>query len=410
MKEEAHPEDQTGPRIRDLRLAQGRRQADLARQAGISPAYLNLIEHGRRRIAGGLVARLAEALEVPVGELRRSGQGGLGAALESAARQMERPGALAAPFAARFPDWAELVAAQSERITALEGRLAAMGDRMAHDPEFAASLHELLSTITSIRSTASILARGEDLDADWQGRFQQNLFADAQRLVESSSGLMRRLEAQSRPIAPPEEQVERFFAQFDGAPPGIEAGEAEAPEAALDGSARRLAARHLARMRADAAALPLGPFAEAARRADYDPFALAPLAGGDLALVLRRLAMLRQRQGHPRFGLAICDGAGRVGFRRALDQIAVPRSGPVCPHWPLFTALGAPGQPLREELSLGGGIGLTAWAVATRRMIAPPPAPPALEAVMLLRHMPAPAPGALMVGEACPICAEGDAL
>ena len=37
----------TGTRIRERRLALSRRQADVARAAGISPAYLNLIEHNR---------------------------------------------------------------------------------------------------------------------------------------------------------------------------------------------------------------------------------------------------------------------------------------------------------------------------------------------------------------------------
>ncbi|MGB5871554.1 MAG: helix-turn-helix transcriptional regulator, partial [Albidovulum sp.] len=40
----------TGTRIRDRRLLLGQKQADLARKVGISPAYLNLIEHNRRRV------------------------------------------------------------------------------------------------------------------------------------------------------------------------------------------------------------------------------------------------------------------------------------------------------------------------------------------------------------------------
>ena len=41
-----------GTRIRERRVLSGIRQNDLARRAGISPSYLNLIEHNRRRIGG----------------------------------------------------------------------------------------------------------------------------------------------------------------------------------------------------------------------------------------------------------------------------------------------------------------------------------------------------------------------
>ena len=46
----------TGTRIRERRTALGLKQADLARTSGISPAYLNLIEHNRRRVGDALAA------------------------------------------------------------------------------------------------------------------------------------------------------------------------------------------------------------------------------------------------------------------------------------------------------------------------------------------------------------------
>lgn len=52
----------TGTRIRERRSLEGLKQADLARDVGISPSYLNLIEHNRRRIGGKLLVDLARAL------------------------------------------------------------------------------------------------------------------------------------------------------------------------------------------------------------------------------------------------------------------------------------------------------------------------------------------------------------
>ena len=53
-----------GQRLREKRLEQGVRQADLARQIGISPAYLNLIEKGRRPIQLPLLFRALEVLDL----------------------------------------------------------------------------------------------------------------------------------------------------------------------------------------------------------------------------------------------------------------------------------------------------------------------------------------------------------
>jgi transcriptional regulator with XRE-family HTH domain len=59
----------TGTRIRDRRLLIGMKQSALAEAAGISPSYLNLIEHNRRRIGGKLLIGLARALGVEPGVL-----------------------------------------------------------------------------------------------------------------------------------------------------------------------------------------------------------------------------------------------------------------------------------------------------------------------------------------------------
>lgn len=53
-----------GQKLREIRLERGLPQAELARQLGISPAYLNLLEKGRRTMQFPLLLRALEALEV----------------------------------------------------------------------------------------------------------------------------------------------------------------------------------------------------------------------------------------------------------------------------------------------------------------------------------------------------------
>ena len=63
----------TGSRIRERRSIAGLRQADLARQIGISASYLNLIEHNRRRINPALLDRIAGALDIETEDLAAGG-------------------------------------------------------------------------------------------------------------------------------------------------------------------------------------------------------------------------------------------------------------------------------------------------------------------------------------------------
>ncbi|MFZ1338037.1 MAG: helix-turn-helix transcriptional regulator, partial [Paracoccaceae bacterium] len=54
----------TGTRLREKRLSLGLKQGDVAAGAEISPSYLNLIEHNRRKVTPSVLVRLAGALGV----------------------------------------------------------------------------------------------------------------------------------------------------------------------------------------------------------------------------------------------------------------------------------------------------------------------------------------------------------
>ena len=135
----------------------GMRQAELARRAGISASYLNLIEHNRRRIGGKLLLDIAAALDVEPSLLSEGAEAALISALREAAADRADAGAEAdavEDFAGRFPGWAAVAAAQHRAIEGLERTVEALTDRLAHDPHLAASMHEVLSTVTAIHSTA----------------------------------------------------------------------------------------------------------------------------------------------------------------------------------------------------------------------------------------------------------------
>ena len=149
-----------GSRIRERRVMMGLRQAELARRAGISASYLNLIEHNRRRIGGKLLLDIAEVLGVEATQLSEGAEAALAGTLREAAADVPGTGAeveAVDEFAGRFPGWARLLSDQHGRIGRLEQSVEALTDRLAHDPHLAASLHEVLSTVTAIHSSSSIL-------------------------------------------------------------------------------------------------------------------------------------------------------------------------------------------------------------------------------------------------------------
>jgi predicted transcriptional regulator/DNA-binding XRE family transcriptional regulator len=357
----------TGSRIRERRNVLGLRQSGLARTVGISAAYLNLIEHNRRRIGGKLLSDIAEALEVDPSVLAEGAEAGVVADLREAAARLPEAGAeleRAEEFAGRFGGWAGLVAGLSGRVAELERTVETLTDRLAHDPDLAASLHELLSTVTAINSTASILVETREIEDEWRTRFHRNMHEDSQRLAESSQALVRYLETAARDEAQagsPHEELELWLqrrgfqvAELERALPMSPAAILQQEDAPQTAAARELAEDWLIRYGADAEVMPLAEFQAAARKLHHDPVALAVEFRTDLAAVLRRIASLDTPEGAGQIGLAICDGSGTLSCRKPAEGYVLPRYGAACPHWPLYQALSQPMQPVRALVEVDG--------------------------------------------------------
>lgn len=411
----------TGTRVRERRLRIGMKQADLARAAGISPAYLNLIEHNRRRVGAELLTALAAALgvgEATLAEgaesalmegLREAAAGAAGAETEPELTRIEE-------FIGRFPGWAELLAERQARVGALERAVEALSERMTHDPFLSASLHEVLSAATSVRSTAAILAESEDIDPDWRQRFHGNIFADSTRLSEAAQALvtfMDTTEAAETGLSSPQEEVEAWLSQTDYHIAALERSHPAAPEALIagvpdlaTGAARVLALEHIARYRADALALPLEPFQHAVAEFGADPAALATRFGMPPPAILRRLVTLPKGVG-PALGLVICDGSGAVTFRRPIADFALPRHGAACPLWPLYEVLARPGNLIRVPVEMAGRVPqrFVLHAFAETRHPGGYDGPQVISAMMLIQPALTPRTGAeRLVGPACRIC------
>ena len=416
----------TGSRIRERRMIAGIRQAELARQIGISASYLNLIEHNRRRIGGKLLLDIAKVLGVEPSMLSEGAEAALIATLKEAAADT-RSVSMAAEtdrtdeFAGRFPGWAEVLAVGHRRIASLERAIEVLSDRLTHDPQIAASLHEVLSTAASIRSTASILAESGELEPEWRDRFHRNLNQDSRRLAQSSKALVTYLDESGKVEdrrGMPQEEVEAYFAANSFHFAEIESG-GVTPEAltkvALElasDAARVIAGVAMAQYARDAVTMPLAAFGQALQDG-ADPVRLAGQFKTDLPAVFRRMAAMPESVLSGEVGLVIADASGSILFRKPVTGFALPRFGASCPLWPLFGALTRPMVAIRRVVSqLGRSVArFECMAVAMPQGQPGFEREPLYQSVMLIRPL-----GAndevdgdvLQVGSTCRVCPRSD--
>ncbi|KFI31457.1 XRE family transcriptional regulator [Haematobacter massiliensis] len=401
-----------GSRIRERRGLLGLRQAELARAAGVSASYLNLIEHNRRRVSEDLLDRIAHALGTETAALSEGGEArvidGLrlaaagGAARETELDRLEE-------FAGRFPGWAGLLAAQARQVQGLERAVETLTDRLAHDPYLSTALHEVLSAITSIRTTAEILAETDDIDPAWRARFHGNLRSDSERLAHAAEALVDYLDnvpEERMGLASPQEEVENWLEGRGYHFPLLEGSEeparllTEARDlAGASASARLLAERHLERYREDARLMPEQPFRALWAEAP-DPTRLAARFGVPTTAVLRRAGALLEK-----VGFVLCDASGTLSFRRPLPDFPLPRFGAGCPLWPIYRALSRPGEPISARVEMAGRSPriFRVWAAAERRWPDGFAAGEVVEAAMLLLPDEGSGPP-LPVGTGCRVC------
>ncbi|WP_136441025.1 short-chain fatty acyl-CoA regulator family protein [Pacificoceanicola onchidii] len=409
----------TGSRIRERRIMRGLKQSELARQAGISASYLNLIEHNRRRIGGKLLNDIAAILDVEAVMLAEGAEATLIATLREAALDAPRAGAeldRVEEFAGRFPGWAQVLSDARARVAGLERSVETLTDRMTHDPHLAASLHEMLSTVTAIHSAASILAEPGDVDPEWQARFHRNIHEDSERLAETSRGLVTYLEADSEAateLGVPQEELDSVLEAAGHHVPELEEGGAVEDAAArlgagLSNTARQLLDAWLQRYAEDARAVPIEALRLPLEEDGLDPMRLSARLGSEPARIMRRLAAMPPEVLPDPVGLAICDASGVLSYRKPLPDFPMPRFGAACPLWPLYRALNRPWamlsmpvqQPVRNETRF------QADALATPLGGIAVNTDPLFEAHMLVRPLPARDDGtpATAVGAACRIC------
>lgn len=408
-----------GARVREKRISAGIKQAELASQVGISPSYLNLIEHNRRRIGGKLLSELAGALAVDTQFLSDGAEADLIASLHDvsvekvASDTLGQEAGRIEEFAEKFPGWARMIAMQRGRISQLQSIIDGLNDRLTHDPVLSETMHDVLSTASAIRSTASILVATPDIDADWRQRFHSNIDAESRRLAETSAAMAEHFEHlthSSATYVTPLESTQALFARFAYHFPTIEADgvaaidDILASEELQGGETERMVRGALTDYAHRAAKLSVEDAFNALRKnglaaLDQLSFAYAmPLDD-----VLLRLGELPHNPEFPEMGCVQTDGAGALLVRNQIAGFTIPRFGAACNLWPVFTALATPGQAMQGAVKTNEGVCFSTYSIAIRMQ------PPSFDAAPVYRSTMLIVAGgredhAHDIGPACRVC------
>ncbi len=367
------PRSLLGTRIRENRRSKGVSQAALAKQAGISASYLNLIEHNRRGIGGKTLLALARVLEVDPRSLNEGADQALVGRVEQAAAlaptiacEVDKT----EEFIARFHGFARLIGRQFDRAKVQDETLQAMSDQMNSDPFFSEAMHLMLSNITTIKSTAEILSDEGGLPSDLKQRFLSNLLSETERLAKTATDILQHFEpntqsdAHASDTAPAEAILERhdyYISQLEGnfISPIDYVAKLNLPKAD-----DKEAVDVLARYSAIIQKLPIDTFLSFAKECQYDPVSISQKLNVPLHTVMRRLAHLPKHDNIPRFGILECDGSGAVIFRKQLPTLALPRYGSACPLWPIYRSFSQPLQPIKAFINTPTGERFLTYSLA----------------------------------------------
>ena len=220
----------SGLKIRTARKELGVPQGELARQAGISASYLNLIEQNKRPLTDSLLDRVAACLGVNRRLLEAESEQRIVDELnEISADTTVAPQAArqdtTEKFVGQCPDWADILLNVYRAYRQRAQDVQALADRLNHDPFLGASVHRLLTKVMSIRSAAEIVDMRDGLPPADRDRFIGIIAADSADLSRTAQSLVEFFENADARVraATPTEHVDAFLFRCQNYFPELEA-------------------------------------------------------------------------------------------------------------------------------------------------------------------------------------------
>ncbi|HEY8594112.1 MAG TPA: short-chain fatty acyl-CoA regulator family protein [Devosiaceae bacterium] len=359
-------EMQIGGRIRRLRRQRRLNQADLATALGISPSYLNLIEHNRRKLTVDLLFRISGYFGVEPGELADADETRLvGDLMEAFGDDLFADSDLTnqeiRDLAHTNPGAARAVLRLYDKYRAVESGKTGVG--LDASDEAPGVFHLATDAISDFlqergnyfpeleaaaeRVRADIDNAADSFDAGLRA-YLGNVFGMDLRLASLPHGIARRLDLERSQLLI-SETLSRESAQFAAAHQlglmgAVSEIDAVVRSASLpEGDAPALARNVLASYFAAAVAMPYERFYRACRDYRYDIERLSRRFGTSFEQTCHRMTTLQRpgMQGIP-LHLVRTDIAGNISKRFSLSGIHIPRHSGACPRWNVYSAFLSP--------------------------------------------------------------------
>jgi predicted transcriptional regulator/transcriptional regulator with XRE-family HTH domain len=209
-----------GSKLRRLRRQHKLTQVALAGKLGISPSYLNLIEHNQRTLTRPLLVKLSETFEIDLRAFSGSEEARLLAELTEMFgdplfhdRHLTRADLNELVGAA--PDTCRAILSLYRAYCHARDDVRGLSERLAHDPFLSESSHQLLTLLTSIRSFSEILHDNVDLAATRRQQFVGILVEESEKLTHHVKQLFDFIGGEglhrSQGTSPPAEEVTDAF-------------------------------------------------------------------------------------------------------------------------------------------------------------------------------------------------------
>ena len=184
-----------GHKVRRLRRDRDVSQVALAGQLGISPSYLNLIEHNQRQLTLPLLLKVSRLFEVDLEAFSDEDETRLlGDLIETFGDPMFRDSGV------EREELIDLVNASPAGCRAIvdlyrayrtaNDNVRGMSERLSDDAFISSSIHELLTLLTSIRSFSEILHDHADMGAEERQKFLGIIVGESERLTDAVGQLV----------------------------------------------------------------------------------------------------------------------------------------------------------------------------------------------------------------------------
>ncbi len=365
-----------GAKIRTLRRRQGLTQTKLAEALGVSPSYVNLIEHNRRPVTAALLIKLARQFDVDLNEFASDHDERLVDDLMEAFGDalFDEHGLVTVDvqdFVQHSPSVARAVRTLYGALKETRDGAAALAGAQADGPgtgplpseEVSDLVQEHLNWFPDLEDGAKRILRDAKVDPTdvYSGlsrylRDQLTVDLRIARANEDPSAL-RRFDPDRRELVLSETLPPRSrnfqLAHVAGLLTCDDRIERIVRNAGLSTpDARRLAKVALANYIAGAVVMPYDPFLSAAKAERYDLELLGHRFKTSLEQVAHRLTTLRKpgADGIP-FHLVRVDIAGNISKKFSATGIRFARFGAACSLWNVFQAFLTPGR-FRTQVSV----------------------------------------------------------